>query len=475
MYKEQIASINPATREELGNIPVAAKDEIHMAVETARDSFPRWRDLTFEKRGEFLKNLAKELEACADSIARLITLEMGKPIKESSGEVAKTTRFLHFFVENTSKYMLSSSIQDAGAKDARIVYEPMGVVAAIKPWNLPLQTPIWAIAPALMTGCTVVLKPSENTLLTALELASMAKKCNFPKGVFSILPGGKETGRVLLQENVDMVSFTGSVSAGKSVAKAVADRFMKTSLELGGKDAMLIFPDCDINFAAMAAVWGSTTNCGQFCSSIERVYIHEDVYNPVVDKIVALTKKIRVGNGLNPNTDMGPVVNQQQFDIVLNQIKDAVDKGANVLVGGTPYENGELAKGYFIKPTVIVDVDHSMDIMQLETFGPVIAIMPFKDIDQGIDLANDSFYGLGASIITQNKALAERVTSNLDVGMVWVNEPLISIASCPWIARKGSGLGYELGQLGVHEFIKPKLVSSQFEENDKTRAWWYPY
>ncbi len=475
MYKEKIVSINPATKEELKAIPIATKHEIHEVVESAKNAFPDWKNLTFQKRGDFLKNLGKEIEAHADSIARLITLEMGKPIKESSAEVAKTIAFLNFFAENTYKYMLPSKIEDTGLKDTKIVYEPRGAIAAIKPWNLPLATPIWTIAPALMTGCTVVLKPSENTLLVAQELCSMAEKCEFPKGVFSILTGGKETGRMLLQENIDMVSFTGSVAAGKGVARDVADRFIKTSLELGGKDPLLVFSDCNLDFAAMNAVWGSTTNCGQYCSSIERVYIHEDIYEPLVDKIVDLTEKIKVGNGLNPDTDMGPLVNQQQFDIVFSQINDAINKGAKVLVGGTPYENGDLSKGYFIKPTVLVDVDHNMDIMQLETFGPVVCIMQFKDVDEGIALANDSFYGLGASIITQNKELAETVASNLDAGMVWINEPLFSMALCPWIARKGSGIGYELGQLGIHEFLKPKLINSQFEDNDKSREWWYPY
>lgn len=475
MHREEIVSINPATKEELGTIPIATKDEIHQTVESARIAFSSWKKTTFKKRGSFLKNLAKEIQTNADSLARLITLEMGKPIIESKAEVERSISFLNYFAENTQKYMLPTKIEDIGSKDAKIIYEPRGVVAAIKAWNLPLATPISAIAPALMTGCTVVFKPSENTLFVGKEIETLAEKCMFPEGVFSILPGGKESGRILLQEKIDMVSFTGSIATGKSVANDTASRFIKTTLELGGKDPLLVFPDCNLDFAAMNTVWGSTTNCGQFCSSIERVYIHEDIYKPLVDKIVALTEKIKVGNGLNPETDMGPLVNQEQYNIVLNQVNDATDKGAKALVGGTPYEHGDLAKGYFFKPTVLVDVDHKMDIMKFETFGPIISIMSFKDVEEGITLANDSFYGLGASVITQNKNLAETVASNLDVGMVWVNGPLKSMAPCPWIVRKGSGLGYELGQLGIHEFSKPKLINSQFENNDQNREWWYPY
>jgi len=475
MYQEQIISFNPATKEEIGRIPIAKKLDIHNAVESSKKAFNEWKSLTFETRGNFLKNLATELEHNIENIAKLITSEMGKPIKESAGEVTKTSNFLKFFAEKAEGYMLDSSIQDTGEKEAKIIYEPIGSVAAIKPWNLPLQTPIWAIGPALMSGCTVVLKPSENTLLVAKELEKLVMKCNFPKGVLSVIYGGKETGMSLLHENIDMVSFTGSVAAGKQVSKSVADRFIKTSLELGGKDAIIVLPDCDLDFAAMAIVWGSTTNCGQFCSSIERVYIHREIYKPLLDRVVELTRQIRVGNGINSNIDMGPVVNEQQYNLILNHINDALSKGAKALIGGSSYDKGELSKGYFIKPTVLVDINHNMDIMKVETFGPIICAMPFDDLEKGISLVNDSYYGLGASIITQDKDLAEKIASDIDVGMVWINEPLLSMAACPWIARKGSGLGYELGQIGLHEFVKPKLINSQYEDNKKNRIWWYPY
>lgn len=225
----------------------------------------------------------------------------------------------------------------------------------------------------------------------------------------------------------------------------------------------------------MAGVWGSTTNCGQYCSSVQRIYVHESIYDKLVEKVVEITKQIRVGNGLNPNIDMGPLVNQQQFSIVLNQIEDALCKGAKILFGGHPYLEGEFSKGYFMQPTVMIDLNHDMEIMKKETFGPVIRIMKFSDVEEAIELVNDSEYGLGAAVITQDNDKAEYIASRLDVGMVWINEPLLSMASCPWIARKNSGLGYELGQLGVLEFVKPKLVSSQYTGNEQKRVWWYPY
>lgn len=367
-------------------------------------------------------------------------------------------------------------IKDVPDKDVKIINEPYGVVALIKPWNMPLQTPIWAMAPALMAGNAVVFKASENSLLVARELESIIVEGDFfPEGLVGFVYGDREQGIALLKNKIDMVSFTGSVSAGKAIAAQVADRFIKTSLELGGKDPMIVLDDADIDFAAMAAVWGSTTNCGQFCSSIERVYVQDTIFDTFVLKAKEYCEKIKVGNGLDPIVEMGPVVNDVQYNKVIEQIQDAVQRGATIITGGGAYTNGELAKGWFIQPTVIVDLTNDMKIVQEETFGPLVRIMKFHTIDEAIALANDSKYGLGASVITQNEELAKYIADELDVGMVWINEPLLSNEYCPWIARKNSGLGYELGELGIREFVRSKIINSQFIGNNTLRGWWYPY
>ena len=478
MYKKvgnKIESYNPATKALLGSIEVTSADEISAIVSRAKCAFKEWSILSFSERGACLNSLADILENSIQELAILMTEEMGRPLTETIPEVTKSIKFIRFFADKAENMLSDFIISDLPEKDVKIINEPYGVVALIKPWNMSLQTPIWAMVPALMAGNSVVFKPSENTLLVAKALENAIMKCNMPQNLVGFVYGDREQGMELLNNDIDMVSFTGSVCAGKAIAKQVADRFIKTSLELGGKDPMIVFDDSNIDFAAMAAVWGSTTNCGQFCSSIERVYVQETIFDEFVQKAKSYCEKIRVGNGLDASIEMGPVVNEQQFNKVLNQIEDAVSKGATIVTGGGAYTNGELTQGWFIQPTVIVNLTNNMKIVTEETFGPIVRIMKFSTIDEALDLANDSEYGLGASIVTQNEMLASYLANKLDTGMVWINEPLLSNEHCPWIARKSSGLGYELGELGIREFVKPKIINSQFSNNDVFRGWWYPY
>ena len=479
MYKKankRIESYNPATKELLGSIDVTTNEEISSVVARGKITFIEWSSFSFDKRGRCLKELAVILEKKTQELATLMTKEMGRPLSESVPEVTKGIKFIRTFADNAEKMLSPVIITELPGKDVKIVNEPYGVVALIKPWNMSFQTPIWSLAPALMAGNAVVLKPSENTLLVAKELEKAINECSsIPENLIGFVYGDSEQGIELLKNDVDMVSFTGSVNAGKSIAKQVADRFLKISLELGGKDPMIVLEDADVDFAAMAAVWGSTTNCGQFCSSIERVYVQDSIYDEFVQKAKKFCEEIKVGNGLDPTTEMGPVVNEQQFNKVIAQIKDAESKGATIITGGGAYTTGDLSNGWFIQPTLIVNLKNDMSIVQEETFGPIVRVIKFSTIDEAIELANDSEFGLGSSVITQNKDLAEELAMKLDTGMVWINEPLMSNEFCPWVARKNSGIGYELGELGIREFVKSKIINSQFDNNDKFRAWWYPY
>lgn len=471
-----IYSYNPANKELLGSIPVTTDSEIENIVTQCRNAFDVWSKLSYQERGNRLKKLATMIENKSNEFAILMTKEMGRPLSESLPEVSKSIKFIRSFADKAEQMLSDFVISEVPEKDVRIICEPYGVVALIKPWNMPLQTPIWSMAPALMAGNAIAFKPSENSLLVAKELEKIIVQCDFlPKGLVGFIYGDKEQGTTLLKNNIDMVSFTGSVKAGKEIAKQVADRFIKTSLELGGKDPMIVLDDANMDFAAMAAVWGSTTNCGQFCSSIERVYVQDTIFEQFVQKAKEFCEKIKVGNGLDPTVEMGPVVNENQFKKVIEQIEDAVTKGAKVITGGGCYINGELAKGWFIQPTVITNLTNDMKIVQEETFGPIVRILKFHSIDEAIDLANDSQYGLGSSVITQNEEVAKYIASKIDTGMVWINEPLLSNEYCPWIARKNSGIGYELGELGIREFVKLKIINSQFLNNDVFRKWWYPY
>ena len=479
MYKKvgsKIESYNPATKELLGAVEVTSASEIASIVAKGKKAFQVWSAYSFEERGQRLKELATLLEGRSQELATLMTKEMGRPLTESLPEVAKSIKFIRSFADNAERMLADFVITEVPGKDVKIVTEPYGVVALIKPWNMSLQTPIWAMAPALMAGNAVAFKPSENTLLVAKELEKAFAECpSIPENLVGFIYGDREQGTELLNNDIDMVSFTGSVNAGRAIAKQVADRFIKTSVELGGKDPMIVMDDADIDFAAMAAVWGSTTNCGQFCSSIERVYVQDTIYDAFVQKAKVFSETIKVGNGLDPAVEMGPVVNEQQFNKVLAQINEAVQMGATVVTGGGAYASGELANGWFIQPTVIVDLTSDMSIVKEETFGPVIRVLKFASVDEAIGMANDSEFGLGASVITQDEELARYIAGKLDVGMVWINEPLLSNEFCPWIARKNSGIGYELGELGIREFVKSKIINSQYANNNAFRGWWYPY
>lgn len=479
MYKKVgnlIESFNPATKEILGSVEITPCEEICAIIEKCRVAFSTWAAFSYRERGDRLKKLASILEREQNALAALMTKEMGRPLSESLPEVTKSIRFIRSFADHAEKMLSDHVISEVVGKDVKIISEPYGVVALIKPWNMSLQTPIWAMVPALMAGNAVAFKPSENTLLVAKALEKMIAQCDaIPQNLVGVVYGDKDQAITLLQNKIDMVSFTGSVQAGKAIAAQVADRFIKTSLELGGKDPMIVLKDANIDFAAMAAVWGSTTNCGQFCSSIERVYVQDTIFDVFVQKAKEYCEQIRVGNGLDPSVEMGPVVNEQQFNKVIAQIQDAVRQGARIVTGGGAYQTGELTKGWFIQPTVMTDLTADMSIVRDETFGPVVRILKFATIEEAVMLANDTMFGLGASVITQNKELAQSLARQIDVGMIWINEPLLSNEFCPWIARKNSGLGYELGELGIREFVKQKIINSQFHDNDTLRGWWYPY
>jgi acyl-CoA reductase-like NAD-dependent aldehyde dehydrogenase len=349
----------------------------------------------------------------------------------------------------------------------------VGVVAAIKPWNLPLQTPMFTVGRALAAGNSVILKPSEYSSLAALEMEKAFQKAGLPAGVMQVLVGGKDTGMELVKADVDMVSFTGSVAAGRDIARVCGDKLIKASLELGGKDPLIIWNDVDLDFAARGTVYGAFTNCGQFCSSVERVYVHEDIYSEMTQKIVAVVKKLTLGFGSDDNTDIGPLATKDQLMIVQNHVKDAVAGGAKLLCGGKVPSDSKLGNGFFFEPTVLTGVSHEMQIMTEETFGPVCPIMPFRDEDEAITLANDSKYGLAAAVFAQDEELVDRMASRLDAGMVWINESHITMPGSPWIARKDSGMGMKLGKMGLLEYTQPKLINKQISNNSECRPWWF--
>ena len=354
---------------------------------------------------------------------------------------------------------------------ALVLKEPYGVVAAIVPWNYPILLMAWKVAPALAAGNTVVLKPSEMTPLSTLLFAELFE--HFPPGVMNIVSGyGKECGEPLvLDPRVRVIAFTGSLATGQHIAQLVAPQMKKLHLELGGKDAFIVAEDADLDVAVPGVAWAALLNAGQVCTSTERVYVQESIAPEFIERITAYARVLRLGPGIEPETDMGPLIGAQYRAKIETQVEAAKAQGATVLTGGR--RPPQFERGYFYEPTVMTNVDHSMAIMSEETFGPAIPIMTYRSFDEAIALANDSKYGLGANLYTYDPVKAKRFFEEVEAGTLWINDLLTDNDAGPFGGFKMSGMGRELGEEGLDEFRETKHVHWDFEEGKK--PWWYPY
>jgi betaine-aldehyde dehydrogenase len=348
----------------------------------------------------------------------------------------------------------------------------MGVVACIVPWNYPLLLLVWKIAPALAAGNTVVIKPSELSPLSTLHMIEVAFE-HLPPGVVNVVTGfGHEAGEhLVVHPDVRMIAFTGSLQTGQHISGLAAPQIKKLHLELGGKDPMVIAPDVDIESAVSGLAYAALINAGQVCTSTERVYVAEDIYPQFTEELADFVSKLRLGNGLEPTTDIGPMIRDKFRVKVEQQVKDALDRGGQILVGGKRPEY--LSKGFFYEPTILVGVNHTMQVMQDETFGPVIPIMSYNKFDEAIQLANDSKFGLGASLMSNDARLVKRFFEEVEAGTIWINDPLTDNFAGPFGGMKMSGLGRELGQEGYDEFCQVKHVHWDVEGGIKD--FWYPY
>lgn len=474
----KVASINPATGEILREFDAATELDVHAAVARARSVQPEWNELGVSRRIGILGEFQRRLHERKTEVARVITSEAGKPLGEALlTEVLVVLDTARFCMENAHAFLRQEPVPHGNlamkTKVGRILREPYGVIGIISPWNYPFSTPATETLGALVTGNAVVLKPSEFTSLVALELAALLYEAGVPKDALQIIVGDGSTGAALTKAEIDKLVFTGSVPTGKRIAEAAAARLLPVVLELGGKDPMLVLDDADVEVASSGAVWGAFMNAGQACLSVERCYAHRSLYDRFVEACVRKTKQLRVGNGLDPETDVGPMIHERQLRIVESQVQDAVANGARVLAGGKRLE----ALGpNFYAPTVLVNVIHEMKIMREETFGPVLPVMPFDDEQEGIHLANDSDYGLGASVWTRDRARGEAVASQIQAGTVMVND----CVSCFGISEalhggvKASGLGRTHGHFGLEEMVRVKYLDVDLLGGMK-KSWWYGY
>jgi len=453
------ATINPSTGEEICQVAEADAADVDKAVKAARAAFEGpWRKMRASERGRLLYRLADLIEANADELARLETLDNGKPLSIAKAvDVAKTVACYRYFAGWADKVQ-GKTIPIDGDFFCYTRHEPIGVVGQIIPWNYPMLMQSWKLAPALATGNTVVMKPAEQTPLSALRVGELLLEAGYPEGVVNILPGfGPTAGAALARHmDVDKVAFTGSTEVGRLIMTAAAQSNLKrVSLELGGKSPNIIFEDTDLDAAVEGAHMGIFVNQGQSCCAGSRVFVEEKIYQQFVEKSVARAAKRRVGDPLDPNTDQGPQVDQSQFDRIMGYIESGRSDGATLACGGERVGT----RGYFIRPTVFADVQDDMKIAREEIFGPVMSVISFKDMDEVIARANHTDYGLAAGVWTRDIKKAHAVANGVRAGTVWVNCYHVLDTRAPFGGFKQSGMGRELGEYGLQEYTEVKTVT----------------
>ena len=474
----EIISYDPGTGEEIGRAPLASLEDVWQAVSRARAAQPAWAARSFRDRAQVILKARELMLADRDEIARLISRETGKPVAEAiSMEIVPTLDAMHYFA-HASESLLRPQKIDIGqygmmGRSSSIQFKPLGVVGIISPWNFPLATPLDEVVMALMAGNAVVLKPSELTPLIALKIGELFRRASLPAGLLEILTGDGSTGAALIEARVDKIMFTGSVATGKRVAEAAARHLIPVVLELGGKDPMIVLEDADLENAARGAVWGAFANAGQACASVERCYVHESIAPKFIDMVVAETKALRQGVGTEAAVDLGSMTNERQLEIVESHVNEAEQRGAKILTGGRRGDNRE---GYFYQPTVLTNVDQDMTIMRDETFGPVLPVMTFKSDEEAVKLANDSVYGLTASVWTRNIDRGRRIAERIEAGTVMVNEVVYThgIAQTPWGGVKDSGYGRTHGRAGLLELVTPQHIHIN-RISFLPDLWWFRY
>jgi aldehyde dehydrogenase (NAD+) len=453
------ATINPSTGEEICQVAEADAADVDKAVKAARAAFEGpWRKMRASERGRLLYRLANLIEANADELARLETLDNGKPLSIAKAvDVAKTVACYRYFAGWADKVQ-GKTIPIDGDFFCYTRHEPIGVVGQIIPWNYPMLMQSWKLAPALATGNTVVMKPAEQTPLSALRIGELLLEAGYPEGVVNILPGfGPTAGAAIARHmDVDKVAFTGSTEVGRLIMTAAAQSNLKrVTLELGGKSPNIIFEDTDLDAAVEGAHMGIFVNQGQSCCAGSRVFVEEKIYQQFVEKSVARAAKRRVGDPLDPTTDQGPQVDQSQFDRIMGYIESGRTEGATLACGGERVGH----RGYFIRPAVFADVHDDMKIAQEEIFGPVMSVIAFKDMDEVIARANKTDYGLAAGVWTNNIKKAHAVANGVRAGTVWVNCYHVLDTRAPFGGFKQSGMGRELGEYALHEYTEVKTVT----------------
>ena len=449
---------NPANQEPVALVAVAGRDEARQALQAANNALPVWSGTASSKRAEILHQSARLVREKSDAIARLLTLEQGKPLKNAKMEVLSSADVLDYYAEE-GKRNFGEWI--AGPKSRSIVLrQPLGVAALITPWNFPVDLLAWKVAPCLAAGCTFVAKPPSLAPLAATEFVRAVAEAGLPAGAANVVHGsGVVVGAELVENPISRkIAFTGETATGRAIMASAAAHIKRVSLELGGQSPFIVCPDADLQAAAASAAQRAFSNMGQICISVNRIYVSEEVAEPFTEELVRRAERLKIGDGLKEDTDLGPMFSLKQRDKTKEHVADALEKGADLLTGGLEPEGEAFQKGYFFRPTVLARADHKMRVMREETFGPVAPIMKFKTLEEAISLANDTEFGLAAYVFTSDLKTALQASEGLEAGGIGVNVNNVVDLQAPFGGWKESGLGRELGHWGLEAYLETKHI-----------------
>ncbi|BFI98345.1 MULTISPECIES: aldehyde dehydrogenase family protein [Priestia] len=460
--EKQRSTVNPATGEVIGYAAEGSAEDMKAAIEAAREAFDSgiWSETSASERAAILFKIADKLEEAKEELAALETMDNGKPYREAEADVEDAAACFRYYAGLITKpdgqtYSVPAPMQ------AMVIKEPIGVCGLIVPWNYPLLMSVWKIAPALAAGNTIVFKPSEVTPVTPTKLFEILESVGLPKGVANLVMGAGDTvGNTLIQDKrVDKISFTGGTVTGKHIMRQAAENVTKVSLELGGKSPNIIFADADFETAVDYALFGIFAGSGQICAAGSRILVEESIAERFIERFAERAQKIKVGNGMDQEIEMGPLVSEEHMKKVLKYIEIGKQEGGRLICGGNRITSSGLEKGFFVEPTVFSNVTSNMKIVQDEIFGPVVVIQTFKDEKEAIKLANDTEYGLAGSVFTTDGAKALRVIKKLRAGITWVNTYHFTFNEAPWGGYKQSGIGRGLGTFGLEEFQEVKQIN----------------
>ena len=455
-----MAVVNPATGEQIDTVPVSDATDADRAVISAEKAFQLWRRVPMAERARLQHAAADAMRECADEFAEMLTRELGRPLAGAKREIVRSADLLAYYAEEGLRLRGEMPLMNEPNERVLVTRQPVGVAIAITPFNYPITLLTFKLGAALITGCTIVCKPSEDTPLTTLMLAELFHSVGYPAGTFNVVTGyGREVGQALVAHPTPRkVAFTGSTTAGQAIAALAMQSSKRVTLEMGGQSPCIVAADADLDNAIPQIVGHAYSNTGQFCYRVNRIYVQRAIYNDFIARFVELVVKMIVGNGMQPNCQLGPLVNKKIYDNSERQVADALAKGAQLATGGVRLTGGDYDKGHYFPPSVLIDTDHSMEIMTEETFGTVVGIMPFDEINEALCLANDTRYGLAAYVFTRDVGVGWKSAEMLEAGSVWVNNIKRSYHHVPFGGMKQSGIGREKSRHALDEYLEYKTI-----------------